>query len=179
MSQCGRIFVKKGKRERKKERKNTPFAATFDWADIGLCGWVALLVPGEGGRVWEDLAAAVNDADMAGGVRVTLEVLVEDIHSGKLLGASWHGAGVRLLPSVGADVHDELHLGGEGLFHPRAVGPLTGCRERVAARVAVDVVVEDVLAQNSHEVEALRAASPVADVLLLLTLGRSREREVR
>jgi len=68
---------------------------------------------------------------------------------------------------VGAHVHDELHLGGEGLLQARAVGPLAGGGERVACGVAVDVVVEDVLAKRRDQVEALRAASPLTRVPLL------------
>jgi len=98
---------------------------------------------------------------------VALEVLVEDVHARELLGAARDGAGVGFLPGVGAHVHDELHLGGEGFLEARAVGPLAGGGERVTGWVAVDVVVEDVLAEHCDQVETLRAASPLARVLLL------------
>jgi len=42
-------------------------------------------VLGEGEGVWEDLATAVDYADVVGRVRVALEVLVEDVHAGELL----------------------------------------------------------------------------------------------
>ena len=95
------------------------------------------------------------------------EVLVEDVHAGEFLGAAGDGAGVGLLPSVGADVHDELHLGGEGLAQSGTVLPQAGGGQRVAARVAVDVVVQDVLPEHRNVIKAALAPGPVTHVLLL------------
>ena len=95
------------------------------------------------------------------------KVLVEDVHAGKLLGAAGDGAGVGLLPSVGADVHDELHLGGEGLAQSGTVLPQAGGGQRVAARVAVDVVVQDVLPEHRNVIKAALAPGPVTHVFLL------------
>lgn len=153
--------------DKKKGVVISPLAAAWDRADMGLGGRVALAVPGKGLGVGEDLATTVDDTDKVGGVGMAPEVLVEDVHAREFLGAAGNRARVGLLPGVGAHVHDELHLGGEGLADPRAIGPQTGGREGVRARVAVDVVVQDVLPQHRHMVEAVLAAGPVARVLLL------------
>lgn len=109
-------------------------------------------------------------------VGVAAQMLAENVHPSKPLGAARHSARVRLLARVAAKMHDELHLGAKGLAAPRTIAPMAAARRRITVAHAANVHIEHVPPELRHIIKSAPAFYPMTDGIrvILLLLGRRR-----